>query len=191
VFFFFFMPLLSRTSRMGIFRRGRNQVRHFIRWHHRLPNDTFKKYTTWILSIKVQLEPQYQFLSSLAHHTFSSLKSNPQFQAMASLLLRPIFRPQTLGLGLGLGLSIATLQHRQAIRLDGPSTPTFSSSSYSKNARTPVLDRRSPGGLNPRAVRQVSSGSIIGTSIFLVIWRKRRGMDEGRWLWKVRQGEYD
>jgi hypothetical protein len=34
----------------------------------------------------------------------------------------------------------------------------FSSDSYGKNARTPVVN----GNLNPAAVRQISSGSIIG-----------------------------
>jgi len=90
---------------------------------------------------------------------------------MASLLLRPLLRPQTLGLGLGLGLSLVTLQHRQAIRLDTAASnpPIFSSSSYSRTAKTPVLDRRSPGGLNPKAVRQVSSGSIIGLCAGLAV----------------------
>ncbi|TVY56395.1 hypothetical protein LCER1_G001268 [Lachnellula cervina] len=78
---------------------------------------------------------------------------------MASLLLRPLMRPQTLGLGLGLGLSVASYHalHQRPIRLD--SSP-FSSDSYKRNAQTPVLSQG--GRLNPRAVRQISSGSIIG-----------------------------
>lgn len=79
---------------------------------------------------------------------------------MASLLLRPFMRPQILGLGLGLSLASSYhALHQQPARLD--SSP-FSSDSYKKNAQTPVV--RQGGSLNPRAVRQISSGSIIGTS---------------------------
>ncbi len=78
--------------------------------------------------------------------------------------LRPVLlRPQTLGVGLGVGL-FATQQFRykQSIRLDGPSSSILSAESYRANAKTPVV--RNSGGLNPRAVRQISSGSIIGRS---------------------------
>jgi len=81
---------------------------------------------------------------------------------MASLLLRPLFRP-AIGLGLGLSITTLHLNHQSAVRLDsGPvSSPNslFSSTSYKQNARTPVLRN---GKLNPSAVRQISSGSITG-----------------------------
>jgi hypothetical protein len=75
-------------------------------------------------------------------------------------LLRPLFRPQVLGLGLGVGL-LATHQMRfkAPIRLDS-SPGILSGGSYRANAKTPIV--RGDGGLNPRAVRQISSGSIIG-----------------------------
>jgi hypothetical protein len=81
---------------------------------------------------------------------------------MASTFLRPFFRPQTstLGLGLGLGLSLAgyhTVTHRRPILLDGP---LLSNDPYRRNAQTPVLHK---GQWNPAAVRQMSSGSILGT----------------------------
>ncbi|TVY38171.1 hypothetical protein LSUB1_G002242 [Lachnellula subtilissima] len=76
---------------------------------------------------------------------------------MASLLLRPLMRPQTLGLGLGLSVASYHAFHQRPIRLD--SSP-FPSDSYKRDTQTPVLSRA--GSLNPRAVRQISSGSIIG-----------------------------
>ncbi|KAH8683269.1 hypothetical protein BGZ60DRAFT_467561 [Tricladium varicosporioides] len=84
---------------------------------------------------------------------------------MASLLMRPLLRPQTLGLGLG--LSFATYNHvsQRPLRLD--SSPILSTDSYRKNAQAPILRR--DGGLNPGAVRQVSSGSIIGLCTGLLI----------------------
>jgi len=88
---------------------------------------------------------------------------------MASLLLRPLMRPQTLGLGLGLSLASYHAFHQRPIRLD--SSP-FSSDSYKRDAQTPVLSRA--GSLNPRAVRQISSGSIIGTNRMLLMLYKER-----------------
>jgi hypothetical protein len=82
---------------------------------------------------------------------------------MASLLLRPLFRPQALGLGLGLSLATYHAMHQRPLRLDsrpiGSDGNVFSTNSYSKNARTPIMKG---GNLNPGAVRQISSGSIIG-----------------------------
>ena len=78
---------------------------------------------------------------------------------MASLFVRSFFRPQTTTLGLGLGLSLAcyrTISHRRPILLDGSS---LSKESYRQNAQTPILRQ---GRLNSAAVRQMSSGSIIG-----------------------------
>ena len=54
------------------------------------------------------------------------------------------------------------VMHQRPIRLDSSpvgSGGVFSAGSYSRNARTPVLNN---GRLNPRAVKQISSGSIIG-----------------------------
>jgi hypothetical protein len=82
---------------------------------------------------------------------------------MASLLLRPLFRPQALGLGLGLSIATYHAMHQRPLRLDsrpmGSDGSVFSTNSYSKNGRTPVMKG---GNLNPGAVRQISSGSIIG-----------------------------
>lgn len=87
-------------------------------------------------------------------------------------LLRPLLRPQTLGLGLGISLfaghQIRT--YRTPIHLDGPVD------SYTRKARTPIVKN---GGLNPGAVRQISSGSIIG---MLILYRLGVGLAwfEGR-----------
>ncbi len=64
-------------------------------------------------------------------------------------------------LGLGIGLSLATFQlaHQRPMKLD--SAPRISAQGDSRAAqRTPVRN----GILNPRVVRQISSGSILGTS---------------------------
>lgn len=85
---------------------------------------------------------------------------------MASMFLRPLFRPQALGLGLGLGLMTYHSMYRQkVIQLDSsPSTSgsILSGESYRRNAEVPVVRN---GGLNERAVRQISSGSIIGINL--------------------------
>ncbi|KAG0648339.1 hypothetical protein D0Z07_5172 [Hyphodiscus hymeniophilus] len=73
---------------------------------------------------------------------------------------RLLLRPQTLGLGLGVSIFSAFHLQQRPIRLD--SGPVFSSSSYTGNAKTPVVRK---GGLNAAAVRQVSSGSIIGLAV--------------------------
>jgi hypothetical protein len=53
--------------------------------------------------------------------------------------------------------------HQRPMRLDtspiSSSSGVFSGDSYSRNAKTPVVRG---GQLNPSAVRQISSGSIIG-----------------------------
>ncbi|KAE8451838.1 hypothetical protein EG329_002678 [Mollisiaceae sp. DMI_Dod_QoI] len=88
---------------------------------------------------------------------------------MASLLFRPLLRPQTLGLGLGLSLATYhTLYHQRVIRLDASpsSSSTLSGEGYRRNADVPVMRN---GGLNKRAVRQISSGSIIGLCAGLVV----------------------
>ncbi|RDW70212.1 hypothetical protein BP5796_08609 [Coleophoma crateriformis] len=86
---------------------------------------------------------------------------------MASLLMRPLFRP-ALGLGLGLSISAFHLAHQRPLRMDSGavSSPAFSTESYRRNAKSPVF---SNGTLNPKAVRQISSGSIIGLCAGLVV----------------------
>jgi hypothetical protein len=93
---------------------------------------------------------------------------------MASLLLRPILRPQLLAgpIGLGLGLYTYTnlISNRSSpYRLDSGSvlsggSNTFGNSAYNytTKAKTPVVTKE--GKLNPRAIRQVSLGSITGKS---------------------------
>lgn len=81
---------------------------------------------------------------------------------MASLLLRPLLRPQTLGLGLGLSYFTHQTLYQRPYRLDAvsASSPILSQDSYVRNAKVPVVRE---GRLNESAVRQISSGSIIGT----------------------------
>lgn len=78
---------------------------------------------------------------------------------MASAFLRPLFRPHALGLGLSLSIATVRLAQQKPIRLDAGTIPILSSEPYRKNAEVPVIEK---GHLNPRAVRQISSGSIIG-----------------------------
>ncbi|TVY83607.1 hypothetical protein LSUE1_G002643 [Lachnellula suecica] len=82
---------------------------------------------------------------------------------MASLF-RPLLRPQTFGLGLGLSLASYHTLHQRPLRLD---SGVLSTDSYRKNAQTPVVSQR--GRLNPGAVRQISSGSIIGLCTGLLV----------------------
>jgi hypothetical protein len=92
---------------------------------------------------------------------------------MASRLLNPsLFHLRTPLFAAGLGISTAlflppllqTYRSRYAFRLDngsGSASPKdWSFSQYQNEASTPVVNQR--GGLNARAVRQLSSGSIIG-----------------------------
>lgn len=82
----------------------------------------------------------------------------------SSILLRPLFRPQTIGLGLALTLTTFHITQQRPLRLD--SSPVFSGDSYKANARTPVVRN---GQLNPGAVRQISSGSIVGLCAGLLV----------------------
>lgn len=79
---------------------------------------------------------------------------------MASMFLRPLIRSHVVG-GVGLGLCFATFQLRQQrhMRLDSGSPTT--TSSYQMNQQMPL---RRNGHISPRAVRQITSGSIIGPS---------------------------
>jgi len=91
---------------------------------------------------------------------------------MALFLQRPLLGCATAALGLsGAAFGILSHQRRNPLRLDSGSNPISSSSSASKdwtfsqyqnNAQTPVVNSR--GGLNAKAVRQMTTGSILGTS---------------------------
>ena len=72
-------------------------------------------------------------------------------------LFRPLFRPQALGLGLGATLMTFHAIRQPPARLD---TLTSPDSSYRRTTQTPVIQKG--GRLNPTAVKQISSGSIIG-----------------------------
>jgi len=83
---------------------------------------------------------------------------------MTSLLFRPLFRPQTLGLGLGLSFATLHVSQQRPLRLD--SGPILSTDSYRRNSQTLVLRN---GQLNPSAVRQISSGSVMGLCAGLLV----------------------
>lgn len=93
---------------------------------------------------------------------------------MSLLLHRPLLTCSTAALGLS-GATFAFLSHqrRNPLRLDSavPSTSQdFSSSAsnpknwsfnqYQRDAKTPVVNKR--GGLNAKAVRQITTGSVLG-----------------------------
>jgi hypothetical protein len=77
---------------------------------------------------------------------------------MASIFLRPVLWTQILGLGIGLSLGTLHLDHQRPMKLD--SGPISSAGGYNLAPKTPYLQN---GRLNPKAVRQISSGSILGT----------------------------
>lgn len=74
-----------------------------------------------------------------------------------------------IGLGLGTTLLLPTLHSRRSLLyLDsspstGLSAKDWSFSQYSRDAKAPVVKK---GQLNPKAVRQISTGSILGMSSF-------------------------
>lgn len=76
---------------------------------------------------------------------------------MASLFLRPVLSPNFLGLGMGISLATFTAIKQRPVRLDSKSF--LSTESYKNRAETPVIQN---GRLSPGAVKQISSGSIIG-----------------------------
>jgi len=83
------------------------------------------------------------------------------------MLFRPLLRPRAFGMGLG--LSIATIhltKHQTPLRLDSTGSPNFSNNSYRKHAEVPGIQRPQ---LNPRVVRQISSGSIVGLCTGLAV----------------------
>jgi hypothetical protein len=89
---------------------------------------------------------------------------------MAFLLQRPLFSCATAALGLsGAAYGLLSHQHRNPLRLDSGSNPITSSSTspkdwsfsqYQHDAQAPVVNSR--GGLNAKAVRQMTLGSILG-----------------------------
>ncbi|KAK2628420.1 hypothetical protein QTJ16_001523 [Diplocarpon rosae] len=84
-------------------------------------------------------------------------------------LLRPLLRPQALGLGLGLSSYISYHASTQRpLRLDSSSSRSsiLSADSYQRNAKVPVVKE---GRLNARAVRQISAGSIVGLCAGLTV----------------------
>jgi hypothetical protein len=90
---------------------------------------------------------------------------------MSLFLQRPLFGCATAALGLsGAAYSLLSHQRRNPLRLDSNPNPISSSASkdwtfsqYQNNAQTPVVTSR--GGLNAKAVRQMTTGSILGMSM--------------------------
>jgi hypothetical protein len=122
--------------------------------------------------------PAYLELRSNANHThpYSIINTTT---TMASRLLNPTlfsshFRTPLFAAGLGISAAIFSSQllhiHRQryALRLDSSPSATspkdWSFSQYQNEAQNPIVDKS--GGLNGRAVRQMSAGSIIGNTTF-------------------------
>lgn len=91
---------------------------------------------------------------------------------MSTLLLRPLLRPQFAFPALGLSLTLYHLTTQRPYRLDTPSSLSSTSgfAGYSQNAKTPVVT--SKGRLNPRAVRQISLGSVTGMFVCLFVHMK-------------------
>jgi hypothetical protein len=95
---------------------------------------------------------------------------------MSLLLHRPLLGCATFALGLsGATYGLLSHQRRHPLRLDSSSNPLSSSSStpkdwtfsqYQRDAQTPVVTSR--GGLNAKAVRQMTLGSILGTFTFTI-----------------------
>jgi hypothetical protein len=80
-------------------------------------------------------------------------------------------RPLGIGLGLGAAFtSYSLLRPRRNLYALCDSSAALNS--YTNNAKVPVVTRR--GGLNPNAVRQISSGSIAG-KLLLLFCRSGRG----------------
>ncbi|KAF2766757.1 hypothetical protein EJ03DRAFT_167907 [Teratosphaeria nubilosa] len=90
---------------------------------------------------------------------------------MASRLLQPSFchglRTPLFAASLGFSGALLlhqTFQSRRLLRLDSSPTSVspkdWSFAQYQNDARTPITKKS--GGLNPRAVRQLSAGSVIG-----------------------------
>lgn len=75
---------------------------------------------------------------------------------MASMFLRPMLRPNTLGVGLGLSMSTFAVYRQNPMKLE--SKRLFSETQQTaahKPAKRNVF-------LNPSSVKQISSGSVFG-----------------------------
>ena len=81
--------------------------------------------------------------------------------SMASKFLRPALRPRILGLGIGLSLATLRLGHERPMKLDPG--PISWAGVYSRAPQTPPL-RNGNSRPKAKAVRQISTGSILGTS---------------------------
>lgn len=117
-------------------------------------------------------DPKVKFTyTSILYTRHPLLPSIPQYiNNMASRILNPaLFHLRTPLMGAALGFSGAlliqqTFHSRRLLRLDSsPSSVSpkdWSFSQYQHDASTPVLQES--GGLNPKAIRQLSIGSILG-----------------------------
>jgi hypothetical protein len=91
-------------------------------------------------------------------------------------------RPLGIGLGLGAAFtSYSLLRPRRNLYALCDSSATLNS--YTNNAKVPVVTRR--GGLNPNAVRQISSGSIAGMLLLLSIKNSREDAYGKQVFWVV------
>lgn len=86
-----------------------------------------------------------------------------------SFLFPRVSRPVLFGLGIGLTSSVlihSPFRKQNLLYCDsvigGSSPKDWSLNQYTQEARTPIVKKS--GGLNPRAVRQISQGSIAGES---------------------------
>jgi len=104
----------------------------------------------------------------------------------SSLLISPLRSRLPLFIGLGT-FTAATLLLPNRPRINYLDSTTSASlnpkdwtySQYQHDAQTPVLKRQ--GGLNPKAIRQISLGSILGTS-FYALHVSRNPYMYGTWI---------
>lgn len=74
---------------------------------------------------------------------------------MASMFLRPMLRPQALGLGLGLSIASVSAARQRPMKMDS----RMLSTDEKPKAKVPIVRN---GELNPKAIKQISSGSLVG-----------------------------
>lgn len=115
------------------------------------------------------------YLSCAQVPRYPSLPPSLEYMPTTAMAFRP-FTPALLHLrtpvfAASLGISGAVLLHqtfqsRKLLRLDSAASPVsprdWSFSQYQHDVRNSVVDNN--GKLNPRAVRQLSAGSIFGTT---------------------------
>lgn len=87
---------------------------------------------------------------------------------MASILLKPVLRPLPLSYCVGISFAILHFGRQRPLQLDAG--PISSTDGHKRIPQTPILQN---GRLNPKAVRQISSGSILGTPVSIRV----------SWLW--------